>query len=466
MSRILRIATFLLVAALPLAASAETVNLWGDDFAVTYNGATYADGRTTFSYTVCVMDHTPGRGFSHIVFGVSQCVPPLDVLEEYCQPSGCQVQVDPPTQVYGVKWEDSVGLQNIGECMDFSYAVSGSVAEIGTAIVTIKAGNCTGEGCSRAQITGPGCETIPTPTPTPTPPAEVSCNAGGPYLNVPCSDTPATIQLDGSGSVVPSEYTPAFSWNTNCPDGVFSAPDSAQTSLTFSTFTGDDVPVSCNVYLTIRYGEEQEVSCPAVVTVTGCGRDCLGVIGGPAEYDVCGVCDGDGSTCQCVDTYITGEVNELNVDFNKQCTQTRRMLKRYGKTPCSQQGKGKRVMKQMRSKMRMLCAEGRVKIKSIPTLVSSCVYGECTLCDNLVTMSEVRANAVKLYKVSRRAAKLRINCGLSSGPCLRSAAECQRSAQERVRANKLASNASRRAYNDIIQSSRNIPSSTFDCSGR
>lgn len=42
--------------------------------------------------------------------------------------------------------------------------------------------------------------------------------------------------------------------------------------------------------------------CPADIFCTDCAwdcvKDCLGVCGGPAIVDQCGVCDGDGSSCE------------------------------------------------------------------------------------------------------------------------------------------------------------------------
>ena len=168
---------FLLVAAfifVPVAASAQSdIFLWGDDFEVTFDGSAFDGTNTSFTYTVCKRDHTPGVGFSHVVFGITGCEPGFDLLS--CTPSTgttCEITTDPTTNLFGIKW--SSGPQNIGDCSTYSYTLAGNIAAEPGSVVVVKAGNCTGTGdangnggCSSGLLDGPSCNP-PTPTPTPT----------------------------------------------------------------------------------------------------------------------------------------------------------------------------------------------------------------------------------------------------------------------------------------------------------
>ena len=300
-----------------------------------------------------------------------------------------------------------------------------------------------------------------TPTATETPQDEVHCNAGGPYLDLPCQQEPFSMQLDGSASSGSGPL--AFSWSTDCLNGSVEPSDSATPVLTFTTFNQDMTPVSCSVFLTVVLGEgELRSECSAVVTVSGCQTDCLGVIGGPAVFDECGVCNGDGSSCECVDQFISGEVSELLTNYKKQCRQVNRLNRKFAKTSCAGSSAGRRTLRQFSRKSSSVCSSGLARIQSIPTYITSCNEGECVLCDNLLTIENLKEKATELYRMSRRATRLWKRCK-GDGICRRSAAECRESLRKRVREENEDARISRRDFNDTLSSTNKIPSSTFDC---
>ena len=144
-------------------ANAETVLLWNGQFSVAFNGSNYDGANTSYSYTVCTLQAIPAQGFSHIVFELEMCSPSLQVTS--CSPGNCSVNTDPTTQVFGVKWDDSISN---GQCKDYSFAIAGNHGtQLNT--VVIKAGNCTGANCNPGLLSGPSCSPgDPTATPTAT----------------------------------------------------------------------------------------------------------------------------------------------------------------------------------------------------------------------------------------------------------------------------------------------------------
>ena len=122
------------------------------------------------------------------------------------------------------------------------------------------------------------------------------CNAGQGYLNVPCTGETVEVQLDGSGSYDGDGDELTYLWSTDCPGGSFDDNTIVNPILTLNPENPDGTPVSCQVFLSVGDGIDSS-DCESVITVEGCTRDCLGEIGGDAEYDICGECDGDGTSC-------------------------------------------------------------------------------------------------------------------------------------------------------------------------
>ena len=243
---------------------------------------------------------------------------------------------------------------------------------------------------------------------------------------------------------------------------MFSNASDPQPSLTFTSYTGDGVPVSCAVYLTVIYGEESQVQCTATVTVNQCIRDCFGVINGSAVYDECGVCDGDGSSCDCEDIVINGEISTLSVDFGTQCKNATKLTKKYARTDCARRY-GRRELLQLQRKTASLCKSGTATIESIPTYINNCNHEECVLCDNLLKINSIKKLSGQLYKLSRKAISLYNKCQKGDGVCRRSVSDCRKSARDREAVKRLDQKSSRKAYNLSKNSIKNIPSSTYSC---
>lgn len=515
-------ALFFFVLLTPSSGIAETIYLWNGDFSVEYLGRTFDGDNSTFSYRVCHLQDTPGQGFSHVTFEVPICDPALTVVN--CSPDACEIGLDPTTGVYGVKWDDDLEVEECKD-FSFSVAGYLQEGLIDVSIKAGNC-NQDPNGCPIGEITGPSCVYIPTPTPTssptetptntptstptetptqtptevptetptptptftstptatytptatftptstptvtptPTPtdtPVEVVCNAGGPYLGIPCQQEPYELQLDGSASSGSSELS--YLWSTDCPEGLVNPDNGNMPLLTFTTFNQDQTPVSCQVFLTVFDPQSQlDESCSAVVTVDGCTFDCLGVPGGNAVFDECGVCNGDGSSCACVDQFATGEINDLFSNFKAQCRHTARLLRKYGKTSCGKAASGQAALKQMLRSSSALCKAGQARITSIPGYITSCDQTQCVSTDNVLTVKSLNQSALKLRNLSKKVIGMQRRCNLG-GPCTRTKAECRQTVVNRVREGVEDLRDSRRNYSATLESSSRIPSTSYNC---
>ena len=105
-----------------------------DHYSVTYDGRTYnpVTDETTFTYTVAGTGVPPA--LSHFIAGIPQCTPPLQIAGS--TPQHDSIQIDPPTGVYGVKWDFGIGVNDV---QIYSYTVIGNVQE-GPVVTGVKAG--------------------------------------------------------------------------------------------------------------------------------------------------------------------------------------------------------------------------------------------------------------------------------------------------------------------------------------
>jgi hypothetical protein len=87
-------------------------------YLVQFNGREYADGQTTFSYTVS------GAGaihaLSHFFLEIPDCAPELNSYT----PPGAVINVNPLIGIYGIKWEQSLGVY---ESRSYSITFPGDV---------------------------------------------------------------------------------------------------------------------------------------------------------------------------------------------------------------------------------------------------------------------------------------------------------------------------------------------------
>jgi len=102
-----------------------------EGYTVAFDGRSFANDQTTFSYTVTGTGAV--HNLSHFVLGIPDCAPAL--VASY--PAGGTVGTDPTTGVYGIKWDISVGT---GESRSYSITFSGDVP-LGAIHAAVKAGN-------------------------------------------------------------------------------------------------------------------------------------------------------------------------------------------------------------------------------------------------------------------------------------------------------------------------------------
>lgn len=154
----------------------------------------------------------------------------------------------------------------------------------------------------------------PTPTPTGTIVSPV-CDAGGPYIGqgetLPCSKNPVSVKLNAGNSAGTGLV---YSWTTDCVGASFDNAALVNPTLTVPTLGADGKAVSCKVFLTVNGIGGASVSCQAPVVGQLCKIDCKGSINGTSVLDNCGVCDGNGSTCNCTGVNLTG--TQLAIDAN------------------------------------------------------------------------------------------------------------------------------------------------------
>jgi hypothetical protein len=126
------------------------------------------------------------------------------------------------------------------------------------------------------------------------------------------------VQLDGSGSTTnPVGGELSYNWRTNCIDGSFNDENLSNPILSLITATSDNMPLSCAVFLRVTNSQQISTECSSPVTAKTCNRDCLGVINGSAQVDRCGVCNGNGSTCDdCNSQDIKDEQIEMDINSN------------------------------------------------------------------------------------------------------------------------------------------------------
>lgn len=281
-------------------------------------------------------------------------------------------------------------------------------------------------------------------------------------MNIPCSDTPGTVQLT---SMITSngDESVALHWETDCPDGNFNDAGISDPILTFRTYTGDGVPVACGATLTVTYNGSVETSCGASVSVSTCQRDCLGVVNGFAVYDQCGLCNGDGTTCQCVNRTIHTEIFTAESLFGEQCSQINSMLRRYKKS-CGSAGAAKVSAASVLRSTNSTCKSGKAIMKVIPLDVNTCDQIECTLTSNELTLKTVVKKTQRLHSLASRSLGLLASCKNSGdGVCRRDVKLCRQALKEREQQKRADRLAVKKHYTETLESLTKIPNLTYQC---
>ena len=127
--------------------------------------------------------------------------------------------------------------------------------------------------------------------PPPTCKAEVTTNQ---YLNQSCGASTVSVNLNASGSTAGATYE----WGTNCTSGVIDNIFGLTPKLSWTAYQSPaKVSPNCSVFLKVTKNGKT-ASCNAPVSLSPCKMDCAGVINGTAVLDKCGVCNGDGKSCE------------------------------------------------------------------------------------------------------------------------------------------------------------------------
>lgn len=304
--------------------------------------------------------------------------------------------------------------------------------------------------------------TTPTATATPTTPTDLppNCDAGGPYLNLECNAENVSVQLDGSNSSDPDGGDLSFNWTSDCPGAAFDDFTSSTPVLSFSTTNEDGTPTACEVILAIA-GLEVVESCKGTVTVDDCLVDCLGEINGTATYDECGVCNGDGTSCQCVT--VNYDLNTLAETANKQ-KKLLRQWRRENRRNCGKK-RGKKARKEGRQLLKQL-SEHQTALGSFPQSVEICNNEEnCVSTDNSSFIEEYAATSQAIDEVVKKLVKQRKRCGKGDGVCTsKSAKRCLKRIRKR---NRYYSSAQRQAGELNSETQNNlstVPNPLVNCS--
>ncbi|MCB9030009.1 MAG: hypothetical protein H6619_03080 [Deltaproteobacteria bacterium] len=132
----------------------------------------------------------------------------------------------------------------------------------------------------------------------------ILCDFGDGPITLACGNGTALFSVDASASTCahPDPVTGCgfitFVWRSDCPDAEILLPNGGP-QMDFQVGTVDDfgMPAQCRVWVVIR-NLTNKTQCERPIKVEECNYDCNGDLGGTAQVDPCGVCGGDGTSCQ------------------------------------------------------------------------------------------------------------------------------------------------------------------------
>lgn len=226
-----------------------------------------------------------------------------------------------------------------------------------------------------------------------------------------------SVQLDGSASTSGDELQElAYNWSTNCPNGSISDSESAAPVLTFNPLTSDNMPVSCMVFLTVFNAQEESSACSSVVSVGNCNFDCLGQLNGTANFDRCGVCRGDGTSCLGCETVDISSL-QFSIDGNQraQARLVDQIARKILKNP-NASNKSKRLAKKLSRESFVDFEDSWQLLWNMPQISTSCSNSQfCIQSDNSQVIDEIVANSAGLHeKLVRIVNELRLLTGKSN----------------------------------------------------
>lgn len=126
----------------------------------------------------------------------------------------------------------------------------------------------------------------------------------GSITPIPCSGSRVSqrLSLNVEDDGIPNKIL-SYTWSTDCPNATLSdAGGTIQghsanlvTEVTLDAEV-NNLPSSCTVTASVSDGLKTR-QFVAPVTVATCVKDCRGMINGEAQFDICNVCEGDGTSC-------------------------------------------------------------------------------------------------------------------------------------------------------------------------
>ncbi len=299
--------------------SAQPINI-GQDYSVEFLGVSYTSETSTFSYRFCRNQGMNEDSFEHVIFQQPSCEGEYSM--QALSPNSGEITFDENLYLYGALWRNSQLELGQGDCAELAFTMNEPL-QVGEIDIGVKIGSCGVEGqrCPRATIPGPSCDIFQQ--------AEIpTCAISGPNINIQCEKNPLPRSITGASFMPSSARTEGitYAWSSNCPRASFTSNSTPETALMLTPFGTDLQNIACNVQLTVTDTiGGGAATCFSQVTTTGCNFDCKGVWEGGAEFDKCGVCGGDNSTCtNCTQV----NTNSLRAKIDGQALQQRNLLLR------------------------------------------------------------------------------------------------------------------------------------------
>lgn len=245
----------------------------------------------------------------------------------------------------------------------------------------------------------------PTPTSTPTPPQR-PCNANGPYQLGECANMNGSVWLDSTGSYQFGD----LQWTTDCPNGLIDT-SSGSPVLNFTTYTSQNIPVSCNVFLSVfdpQYGTTSQ--CSGVVNVGPCILDCQGNRVPPsssqnaATFDRCGVCAGNGMSCiNCKSEDQNARLLDLDGSATRQLAQVSKASHLLNKKAQGNASAKRYASAQLSSAKKLFNKQWTSLWANFPATTTACDASPfCTSISNSEPIEFYTANANEFHKITTR----------------------------------------------------------------
>jgi len=274
------------------------------------------------------------------------------------------------------------------------------------------------------------------------------CDAGGPYQQA-CGGDQTRIKLDGSGSSDPEGKVLTYKWSTTCQDISIDNATSATPTVTL-TGPGKGTAADCKAILVVSDGVLNS-TCEAPISVPACEPECTDSSGKPGELDECGVCNGDGTSCQgcdgkggeldqcgvcggsdaclgcdgvansgkvpdacgvcggdgstclqCNDTNISSTLFAMDSNSKQQEANARSALKRLEKNSSS--AATKKFVAQARTDASKLANQAWTLTWSLPQVIKTCAESSaCSQSDNSVTINSFNTASSGLRDITQQA---------------------------------------------------------------